>query len=407
MKCVEKIISKLILKKSTTNLKISIIILMVVLLASTSIFMFIISHNIQTNKDFYNNPKMRLIQVMSHKDAVTHENMVLDFKDIKYISDILKNKYRSKQYYIVTCYMFNFGITTNLNESFFITGLDSKVGEILFGQKLNDDVLYLHAEYKKSLGNVQLKVPIIKQEQGGFCSKETKNIDLKICNTIKTDPIDLFEHSNINDVGVVSLKTFKKIMETSYNMPWLNLTSNQEFFIPNFIDKLYVYSYDIKDVPLISKYLKQYNYDVYSPLLAFENSNLSLTKIKIFFYSIMIIVCILVFAQFILSFKFYLRIQKKDIGILKQIGYNNNQVFKFYKSNINKMFYLLSIIISTYTIILGFFILTYKQIYCILIILLIFNLFLWLSNLIVTRAMLKKIISLNILQLLKQNKEFE
>ena len=185
MRMNERIISKVISKKAVMNLRIAKYIFLILLLSIISVSMLLISRYVQTNKDFYANIKMHLIQVTSYKRK--NINTTINFNDVDNISKILKEKYNKDQYQELPCYFLNFGISTNIDKTFFIYGLDDITGKLFFGQQFKEDTLYFYNKDCGRVNKVTLRVPTIEIKDGGFFSNKLQNLELKTNKTLNVD----------------------------------------------------------------------------------------------------------------------------------------------------------------------------------------------------------------------------
>ena len=399
-------VSKMIVKKSNTYLKVSLFIFELILIAFSTVFLVSMKERIHDEKNFDNNIRVHTIAIHSKmlKDYTVN---VLTASDVEEIKKILERSgFQERDYRLSPVY----GITTGIidydsSEPYVIYGIPSDSYWLNDNQQMQDEVLYMK---HSGIGNINLLVSLLNEEEGGMSTNEAKNYSMKT-DQLKSSALTLYDdkHQGLR-YAYVNGSTFCELFSTvnQITVTEEEISSNMMSDY-NVIDKLFLYIDDLYKVEDTARLLEDSSYQVSCTLDAFDSFGHSMKEKRVFMAILMVIMVILTIVIVVLSFQAYLKIQQKDMGILKFYGYNEKKLQEIYSRSINRMFLKLCGFVMIYTILFGFVCVTFSSILYVLLDLLIVGIVLLCTNRIVVLHLLKKMLRKNILELVKISKEFE
>lgn len=399
----DKKISKIIAKKTSLYLRISIILFIVSLILLSTAIIFVYQQYKQLRKDFVDNINTHLITVTRKVRPGLNSTFPLTFEDEKNIKKIIDN---NPQSYMYSKYSIGFGISDNNDNVYFVKGIDnqiiknSDIGEI----KDNEAIVSSNIEKQRIL----LKIPVINVQEGGFISNYTKELKIQcIQNFIFVEP---FEELEINpDTIFVNTQTLKKIISLMYNTTWEDYIYNYDKSNPygiEIIESINVYVDNLQDVKQVANSLQDSSYEVKYVLSAFDDLQGSLNNTYNIYGLLLIFILLTTTINIILSFRGYLINMQKDMGILRHYGYSPKRVYNIYRMTIINPYIKVVLIMSIYILIISLLVLKF-DFWKICILTLALILFLIGIILAILLQMLKKICAKEIINLLKKSKEVE
>lgn len=400
MKSDGKNISGIFIRKSNTYLKVALFIFICTLISMSTILILSVNQQSQDKKNYVNNHNVHTITVSS---KLIGDNVVQDvsLEDIDKIQHILnKENIQDKEYRISPVFQISAGVVDkHTEEGYVLLGIPEEATWLVGDRKLEGNSLYTK---KISNSSTTLMVDVIEEVEGGIEAKEAKEISVKMKElrecvlTLYEEPHEGLRYAYINE------KFFRNIYDTINSQSKLKSSNSQ---LP--IEDLYLYVNNIYDIDHIAKILETNGYQVKYTLQAFNSLGRDLRLNNILLYCFVVVFFLITIIIVILSFHSYLKIQQKDIGILKSWGYENYTLEKIYGKNINSMFGKIFVVVCCYTAVLGGICLPrygYKEILGIIGIL---GIVLLLINRYIIKIVLKKYITKDILTLVKVSKEFE
>ncbi len=390
-------ISKLILRKSNSYLKISLVIFTLLLTIIATAAIILLNQYCQVEKDFIKNENLHIIEISSK----TNKNEILP---IKYsfkndISELISNKYPDVKFTIIFKYIKG-AISDKNGDPVLLTALDDNAFGLLSKFKPKDNEMYTNYY---SLSKVELRIPIVtKQSDGSFISNKSGKLELDVIKKdFNNNPFLSFKDEP-SPPNLVSLSTFKKASEIMSNLEWDKIVKNG-----NIIDKAYIYVDELKLVETIAKVLNDNKYNTNYVFKSFDSFTDSMGTTFILFAIMAFMIFFGTIINVILAFNSYIKIQQKDIGILKYLGYSTKSLLKIYGNSINQIFIKLGILMIIYISILGLIFLKWIFISVVPTIILLFLTLLFIINRIIHFTLLRKYINKELLELIKLNKEFE
>lgn len=326
-----KKISKMILKKSNKYLKISVALFAFSLIFLSTFLIMFINQYMQVKRDFIDNDNTHIIEV-SYEE---HQNNVceLKFSDLEDMDIEIKANFKDLQYDIVKEYQLNFGIEDENHNTMFIYGLSDNASKFLNGVELKNDNIY------QNTANVEyiiLKIPIIFADKNGLTSNDIVSYQLKN-NSIDLKNTIFNSYKEQKDRAFVNFETYKKIIEQAYNINWDDF--EHQFDIKNIfgiqaIHKVFIHINDLNQVEKIATIIDNMGFATNYTFKSFDNFSESMNNTVFIFIILVFTILAITIIYMILSFNSYLKVQQKDMGILKQYGYSEKKIHKIYSRNI-------------------------------------------------------------------------
>lgn len=399
-----KEIGRIIKRKTSGYLRISVT-LFFIAIAFIGIFAeLFLSQYYQINSDFLKNRNTHVIEVGSKEN----DGMIsgLCFSDVEEIQELLtQSKYNDANAYAEL--MLSFGVEgTDLGDSVFIYCLTDD-SALLKDEYVQDNVLY---GTTVDADNTVLKIPVVNIENGGASSDKCINCPVKIDKSSK-----LSETLSLNDTVIgktyVSYNTYRKIIESCYSIKWndfiakVNAGENLESEI---VSRIFVHSDKTDDIEDIAKLLNKNKYETNYTFKAFDNFSQSMKVTQAVVLCMLLMVLGITSINSYLSFKSYIQLQRKDMGILKHYGYDNSDIYRIYSFIVNSIFTKIVLAVILVTMIAGVMVLKSENLIsgaiigCLIVIIPSLAL-----NLTVHCRLIRKCADEDILILLKRSKEFE
>ncbi len=405
-KKIKKQVAELILKKSNSYLKISIVMFLLSLFLVSTSFLFLFKQYIQVDEDFISNENVRMIEITGKTEENGYARL-LKFNDENEMRSALSEY---KDIHIYKMHQLNFGVQDERGSTHFIYGLDEEAAHFLGDCHLN--IGYACSKSKES--EINLKIPIVQMEEGGLSSHSISNFLIKNKQgIIEKNPFVLYsEDQNMlsNNALYVGNQTFQKIIETSFRTNWSEFKrkyDNNNPFGVQALKSMYVYVDNISDIDRIAEKLGQYGYHVRYVFKAFDDLTLSIRNTAVIASLLSGAIVLVAALHLIFSFRAYLQIQQKDMGILKQYGYSSEEVYSIYSYNILNIFKKVTIFVFIYSIFISIWLIpVYHFIYVIYVLVILLIIILVVYRIIVTNI-LQSYCFKNIIDLLKLSKEFE
>lgn len=343
-------ISRIIARKTSLYLKISMSLFMLSLILLTTAVIFVQQQYIQLKKDFVENANTHIISITRVKGDQPNITYPLSFKDEKNIETIIE---KSTGTYTFSEYAIPFGISDDNDETYFIEGVDNSYLEQSGFRKIAEHQAVVSSKLEEK--TVTLKIPKINVEDNGFSSDYRSNLDLSfVPTTTDLTPFDEFDIKP--DTIIVNTNTFKDIIETMYQVSWEEFQKNSINDNPYGIEvfqKISVYVDNLDNVKEVANNLRDNNYETNYVLGAFEDLQSSLNKSYMIYAILLIFILIITGVNTIISFRGYLYSMQKDMGIFRHYGYTCSQVYNIYKTLIIKPYIKIVGIASLYTFIIS------------------------------------------------------
>ena len=403
MKYNDKYTAKLILHKSGNYMRLSLVIFVTMIALVCFSLLFYLSYSEDNSKNYTENKIVHVLSVDGKLENSTYRDLKpTDKSDLnKYLKN--KNIDASVEFF----YSFN-GATVDEDTMVLIIGVDKNAEHYISESKMSDNTLYT-----TDFDSPQLEINIPQLEiddNGNVNANRTINKEYSRKDAIKNKVINYFSNGfdDLKKVYVTE-KTYMDILQLSNkNKNAQNKSEVQDETYSNIIvDSAYINVTNLNDIDNLAKNLIDKGYDIQYTFSAFDAMGTSLRKNGILFFIMILILLIVASVNLVLSLMSYIDMSKKDMGVLKFMGYDSRRIYNIYKRNINRIFILLAFVaeicICTLTSItitnsIGSIIISMSLGMISLLILL---------NLILNKFYLKKVTKNNLLYLIKETKQFE
>ena len=336
MKYNDKYASKLILRKSGSYLKLSLLIFITMIALLCFSLLFYISYSNDTKNNYTENEIVHILSVEGKFENNSYRN--LRSKDKLDISNLLQQKKiaGSVGFLYSIC-----GASINDEMIVNIVGVDEEAWQYITSSKMKDNTFYTN----DIVGDeIQVDIPIISvDENGNVNSSKFEKIVYPRENIIAAKVIDYFSHDYEDLYKIyVSENTFMDILKT-YSSQYSDIASIYDDFATDniIVDSAYVNIDDLYEIDFVAEFLSNQGYDINYTFSAFDEMGISLQKNGILFVMMVIILLIVASINLIFSFVAYIDMSRKDIGIMKFMGFDNKRIYSIYSRNINKIFGLL------------------------------------------------------------------
>ena len=288
------------------------------------------------NEEFIKNENTHMIKINYKWDEYNQIEM-LKFQDEKNIQKVLDEKYKN-MYNTYAVYQIECGVNSDTEDMYYIRAIDPKTICMLGTYKQEENVIYQNTIKNNS---VTLQIPKIRVSEDGCeaydCLKRNYQIkEIQNDNNIYSLYLDgQLENS------YVSHNDYKQIIEQIYDIKWNEIQDNYDNgynYGMNMIESYYVYVNDISDVKAIAEELENENYCTQYTMKAFQNLDGTVRLIIISAILFVMLIVIISTTSTIISFRNYYKLQQKDMGILKQMGYSQKTVWGIYSHGLNCIF---------------------------------------------------------------------
>lgn len=401
-----KKISDMILKKSSKYLRISVALFLMSLVMLASFLVMMANQYFQVRKDFLKNHNTHMIEVSLHENSKRFDP--LDFSDLDKIKSLIEKKYPDQKIQGFNQYTVNFGIESDTGESLFLNSIDDSGIQYLGMDNMNDNCLYCDINTKAE--DITLKIPNVDVSSGGWESKNISKLDFTSSASIpEKTPLNLYGKES--NTYFVNYNTYKNIICTIFGIDWNNFVENYNDSNPygvEAVSKVFIYVDNLKYVDKMADVISGAGYAVNYTFKAFDHFDGSMKNTFWIFMILTAFIIIITSINTVMSFNSYLKIQQKDMGILRHYGYDKNAVSKIYAHNVNKIFLIIISAVLAITLIMSFIFIDVNMIpisfplICaiVLIPLIIVNRY-------IVYSLVRKYTSQSIIKLLKYSKEFE
>ena len=388
---------KLILKKTSNYLRNSIIMFVLTIICFIYGCMFYVSNQQNTKDNFITNENVHMIQIMGNIEKNQYKE--LSQEDISKIQKIIEEKKIDMDE--IPIYKMT-GISSGDDyESICIYGVSCQNAKYVCNTSMEDNVLYIREDEVKD--RISINIQEVKEDEDGNIHTDTMNTkEYRISNVLKSRTssaiIDM-EDEQFVDYAFVTMNTFQSIQQLVFT----DETEN----IYDLLETIYVDVESVYDVDKCAKLLEENGYLIEYTFDDFDAMSTTIKKSTLFLNLLLIIMVFSASVNLLLSFGDYLKLQQKDIGILKFYGFSISNVMKIYKGNVNRIFRVCELFAAIACMIMGK-LLQLKNWWIVsggmLIVVIIGMLFL---RFMVNHIILKRIVTKDVLILVKETKEFE
>ena len=282
-----------------------------------------------------------------------------------------------------------------------IYGVDPQKAKYVCNTSMKANVLYIREDYAQDKMSLNIQ-EIQEDEDGNLHSDKVTSKKYKVSNVLKsrtTSAIIDMEDEQFIDYAYVTMDTFQSMQQI--------MSTDKTENVYNSLEAIYVDVRSVYEVDQCAKLLEEKGYLIDYTFDDFDAMSTTIKNSTLFLNLLLIIMVFSSSINLLLSFCDYLKLQQKDVGILKYYGFSIPDVMKVYRGNINGIFGVCELIAAIACVIMGM-MFHLKNWWIVsgemLIIVTIGMLFL---RFIVNQMILKKIVTKDVLTLVKDTKEFE
>jgi hypothetical protein len=304
--------AKLLLKKSSGHLKISLAMFLLSVTVTSVIGLLFAKQYFQYEKDFLKNVAIHTITVDASFGNHTLRTVIP--ADAEDISQALKNEFPDAKIATIPVRTSAAGLSLN-GEHLNLFALDQKHGFLVNLNQIEDKTAYFTTQQPKTIA---LEISAVTEmRDGGFASSELErfliNTSMGVSSktpilTSKTMMPSMLEYPTC----FVNTNTFCEIISILLKKDVKNIdevTGNNDIIQLNGI---FVYVDDLRLVSPVSTFLTEQSYRTYAPADSFEDFGETVSVMYIvFLLSSIVLLCITTLNIF-LSFRSFYRVQQKD-----------------------------------------------------------------------------------------------
>lgn len=400
--------AKLLLKKASGYLKISLTMFLISITITSVIGLLYARQYFQYRKDFVENISIRTVSVdASYEDSSLHAISPEDIAKIKFLLSSNLPNCKADVIPVYTCSGLNMnGTSINLfaidSTQCYLTGLNNMV----------DNTAYFIKQQPSSM-TIEISV-ITELNEEGFQSGKLERINLRTDKGVsKNTPLLTIQNQyllpSISEIPTcfVNLNTFNNIVSTLLDQKVENInetiTGNELVRVTG----IFVCVDDLHLISNVSSLLTENNYRTYAPADAFDNFGETVSiGLFVFFLSSIVLLCMTT-VNIVLSFWSFYRVQQKDMGILRYMGFSNHRIYNMYRKNLSRKFKRITVTISFVVFFVGMMIFSFNHWFVLVCFILSLIVFLITIFFIILRLIVYKYINQDILLLIRESKEFE
>ncbi|SDB08955.1 FtsX-like permease family protein [Eubacterium oxidoreducens] len=402
MKYNDKYVSKLILRKSGSYLKLSLIIfvIMIALLCFSLLFYFNYSNDVK--KNYTENDIVHILSLEGKYADNSYRNLnSIDKEEIEKIMDT-----KDIQGTVGFLYSIN-GATINDEYAVNLIGADRDAEDYISLEKMESDTFYTN-DFKEE--ELEIDIPLIEVDnEGNVSSNDSNRITYPRKDVIAKKSIDYFsdDFEELYEV-YVNEDTFSNILKKYYD----EYNEMDSIYDAEVADKItvysaYVYVDDLYQVDLAAEKLAKAGYDINYTFSAFDAMGSSLQKNGVLFFLMIAVLLIVASINLVLSLIAYVDMSRKDMGIMKFMGFSEKRLRAVYRRNINKIFAGLWLVAGICIVLLTVLMMDSQRISIIILMIIGVSILLGILDFIVNECYVRKVVKKELLFLIKETKQFE
>ncbi|HIT52819.1 MAG TPA: hypothetical protein IAD07_02635 [Candidatus Fimivicinus intestinavium] len=394
-----KKVSALLKKKTTSYLKVSFVVFVISLMIVASVSVVGISQYVNLQHEFIKNDNTHIICVGGIEVGNRYDSLTV--KDREAISKILQANYPDMAFELILQSRIPNGISDKEGNhfSFYVVGNDC--AKWLKLDRMEDDTVY-SADPDESLpAEICLELPVIESQGGGMLAD--RYVDYKVLFNNGADPKNIFETYS-NTPGrhyYINYNTYINLTSVMYQIPKSQVAAQDT------VEQIFIYVAEIQDVEKAAVLLNGKGYATDYTLKAFESLDRTVQSLIKIGAAVILAIFVFTCVNLILSFDSYLKLQKKDIAILKHLGYRNADIRKIYRKNISGIFFKLGIGVTAYTAAIGMLLVEMNRWVYVLGLMLALDGALLLVLAIISGCVVNRYVNKGMLELMKVDKAFE
>jgi len=306
----------------------------------------------------------------------------------------------------VTTYVsFPFGIEADDGQTYFVDGFIGTDLSWLLGEPSPTHGAMLSATDE---GTINLHVPVVESEDGGFSSSQTVDIAMPVTRSSAQAPVDVFTHRPATALAADET-AFATIVTTALGTSWDDFVAADDSDASPYgfaaVNSVFVYVDNISDVVPAAEAIESRGFDTTYTLKAFDNLASTANAATYVAVGILALALIVGTSLILINARSYLRLARRDIGVLVHYGYKRSFIASRYRARLLRVL-LLSAVPAVLIAAIGSLVFLEADRWLVGVNVAVVAILLAVTHVIIGYKMLRKHMTLPVLTLLKHEREF-
>jgi len=232
------------------------------------------------------------------------------------------------------------GVTLSSGDPYFIYGIDPEIGDLIGVPEMQAGHAYvISTNDAPSAGAHTLSIPVVSVEPDGYTSRDLAQYPIVLDASADPARVEYLIGNDASNVMFVSSETFKGLASSMFATDWNTVRTRWEageLPMTPLVGSIYVYVGDIDDVRAIAATLEGDGYGTSYGLRAFDDVEASLRTSTILAGVTVLVTLGAAAALFVLSWRSYLALSSRDIGILKHWGISDGLIVSSYSKRLTR-----------------------------------------------------------------------
>ena len=395
----KKLVVDILRKKTHHFLNISLVIMIISLTMLNFMSSYMINQYEMINRDYLNNNNVKVIHINGKANGSSTGSIIPS--DSEAINELLKTEKLAEKAQAYPVYILPTIFDEKMEIGYSVMGISEDLAFLVGdGCTLEENSICIKGQANKQM---ELNIPIVEEKDGGYSSENVKTLTINAEsgatseNSILIHSIPNYNQAYMNEVQ--SLEILANMFENSSN--------SFDYIKETQLDKVIVYVKDTKDVDNVGRLLKEEGYFTSYTFNSFENFSVNISSMNMILIILGVIFVLTSIVTAVLLLINFIRIQKKEIAILKLNGYGSKDVISIYTklivSTVRKVF-----LITIFIFLISFFIELMPINFIHFLLIIGMNLLILLLTVLIVYYMgIRKVGQFDMMELLKKGKEFE
>ncbi|MCL2467667.1 MAG: hypothetical protein FWF02_05355 [Micrococcales bacterium] len=399
---VDKEAVALVTGRSSKYLRAIALLVAATLLLVTVVMLFVEAQQSQIRHNLTDNQNVHVIGVTYRSGG--DEPRSLDFNDADNVWGIVRAAVKT-DVKVTTYVTFPFGIEADDGQTYFIDGFVGDDVSWLLGQPAPADGGMLSTTTE---GTINLQVPVIANEDGGFSSDQTVDVAVPLTRSSGQAPIDVFRHRAATTLAADET-AFGTIVSTALSTSWEDFVTAYDSDANPYgftaVDSVFVYVDDLADVVPAAGAIEAQGFDATYTLEAFDNLASTANAATYVAVGILVVSLVAGTVLILINARSYLRLARRDIGVLVHSGYERSFIAARYRARLVRVF-LVAAVPAVIVAVAGSFLFLGENRWLVAVNVAAVAVLLTSTYVIIGYYMLRKNMTLPVLTLLKHEREF-
>lgn len=397
----DRTLSRVVAGKSRKYLRTATAALLAALISLAGALTVVEAQAIQADSSFTDNPNVHVIEVTAQAQNIDRPLTFADAAAVAAAASVATEGH-STAIRLET----GFGIPDDGGQDVFVVGIDGDAAERLGLPAMESGVAYRPGAEG---GSVTLQIPVVRAANGGMVSDSAVPMTLPLRGGVRIDG-PLFTLSRIgSDTLLVDGSTFHTIVSTSTGTPWSAVRAQYDSGTLDgwpLVRSVYVWVDALSEVRLVADRLDAEGWATSYTLRAFRDVEGSLGRTAFVGLGVTVVITLGSLLLSFLSLNTYLRLARRDMGLLRHMRYPVADVASVYRRRVNAVVGLALAVVASMTTIAGLLVLRAEPLYVAANVVAVAAMAA-MVYLIVVRVMLPRRVNRPILELLALQREFE